>query len=144
MPASPFVRAACRSLPAFVLALTLASCGETRKPVYPVRGKALFRGRPAAGALVIFNPVREPDPKVVKPQGVVESDGSFVVSTYGEKDGAPAGEYAVTFVWVIENPKTKKEWNALPVRLMQPDQSGFRVTIKEEGPNQLQPFQLTP
>lgn len=144
MVASPFVRAACRSLPAFVLALTLASCGETRRPVYPVRGKALFRGKPAAGALLIFNLVGEPDPKVVKPQGVVESDGSFEVSTYGEKDGAPAGEYAVTFVWLIENPKTKKHWSPLPTRLMQPDQSGLRVTIKEEGSNELQPFQLTP
>jgi hypothetical protein len=63
------------------------------------------------------------------------------VSTYGEKDGAPTGDYTVTFVWMIENPKTKAVWSPLPGRFMQPEQSGFKVTIKE-GPNELQPFQL--
>lgn len=143
MVVSPLARAAGRSLAGVILALAVVSCGENRKPVYPVHGKALFRGRAAEGALVIFNPVDESDPKPVKPQGVVASDGSFEISTYGERDGAPAGEYAVSFVWLIENPKTKKEWSPLSTRLMQPDQAGLRVTVKE-GPNDLQPFQLTP
>jgi hypothetical protein len=141
MIASPFVRAVCRSLPAVVLAFTLASCGESRKPVYPVRGKALFRGSPAAGALVIFSPVGESDPNVVKPQGMVANDGSFEISTYGEKDGAPAGEYNVAFVWTVEEPKTKREWSPLPARYMSPEMSGIRVTVRE-GANDLQPFAL--
>lgn len=143
MVVSPFARAVRRSLVGAVLALAVVSCGENRKPVYPVHGKALFRGRAAEGALVIFNPVDESDPKAVKPQGVVGTDGGFEIGTYGEKDGAPAGEYAVTFVWMIENPKTKKQWSPLSMRLMQPDQSRLRVTIKQ-GSNELQPFQLTP
>jgi hypothetical protein len=125
------------------LSLVLAGCSDNRKPVVPVHGKVFFRGRPAEGALVIFNPVDESDPNLVKPQGVVSRDGSFEVSTYGEKDGAPEGEYAVTFVWTIQDPKTKREWSPLPARLMQPSQSKLRVTIKD-GPNELQPFQLTP
>jgi hypothetical protein len=143
MVVSPLARAVRRSLAGAVLALTVVSCSENRKPVYPVHGKTLFRGKPAEGALVIFNPVDETDPKAVKPQGVVGTDGSFEIGTYTEKDGAPAGEYAVTFVWMIENPKNKKQWSPLSMRLMQPDQSKLRVTIKE-GPNELQPFQLTP
>jgi hypothetical protein len=141
MVGPPFVRAECRSLTIAVIALTLASCGDTRKPVVPVRGKMLFRGKPAEGALVVFNPVGESDPNAVKPQGLVSNDGSFEVSTYGEKDGAPAGEYMVTFVWMIENPKNKTIWSPLPAQFMQPDKSGLRVTIKD-GPNELQPFEL--
>ena len=57
-------------------------------------------------------------------------------------DGAPAGEYVVNVVWLIENPKTKREWSPLPTRYMAPDKSGVRVTIRE-GTNDLQPFQLT-
>jgi hypothetical protein len=125
------------------LALALAGCSDSRKPVVPVHGKVFFRGQPAQGALVVFNPLDESDPNPVKPQAVVSSDGSFEVSTYGEKDGAPEGEYAVTFVWLIENPKTKRQWSPLPTRLMQPNESKLRVTIKE-GTNELQPFQLTP
>jgi hypothetical protein len=124
-----------------VLALVLVGCGDARKPVFPVRGKMLFRGNPAVGALVVFNPVGESDPKAVKPQGLVESDGSFEVSTYGEKDGATPGEYIVTFVWMIEDAKTKSDWSPLPPSWMQPEQSNLRVTIKD-GPNELQPFQL--
>jgi hypothetical protein len=130
-------------LAAAVLTLALPGCFENRKPVFPVRGKVLFRGQPAEGALVVFNPLDESDPQAVKPQGMVGSDGSFEMSTYGEKDGAPAGEYIVSFVWMIENPKTKKIWSPLPARFMQPDKSGWRLTIKD-GPNELQPFLLAP
>jgi hypothetical protein len=130
-------------LMAAALALGVAGCAKSRKPVVAVRGQVLFRGKPADGALVVFNPVGETDPKAVRPQGLVGSDGKFEMSTYGEKDGAPKGEYAVTIVWLIENPKTKKELSPLPTRYMMPDQSGLRVTIND-GPNELQPFQLTP
>ena len=130
-------------LTAAVLVLAVAGCGGSRKPVVSVRGQVMFRGKPANGALVVFNPVGQTDPKAVRPQGLVGSDGTFEVGTYGEKDGAPKGEYAVTVVWLIENPRTKKEWSPLPTRYMAPDQSGLRVTI-HDGPNELQPFQLAP
>jgi hypothetical protein len=130
-------------LTAAVLVLAMTGCGGSRKPVVSVRGQVMFRGKPANGALVVFNPVGQTDPKAVRPQGLVGSDGTFEVGTYGEKDGAPTGEYAVTVVWLIENPRTKKEWSPLPTRYMAPDQSGLRVTI-HDGPNELQPFQLAP
>ncbi len=125
-----------------VLALTLASCANGRKPVVPVRGKVFLGGKPADGALVVFNPVGDKDPNAVRPQGTVGSDGAFEMTTYKENDGAPPGEYSVTFVWLLENPKTKKEWSPLPTRYMDPEKSGVRVTINE-GTNDLQPFALT-
>jgi hypothetical protein len=132
-----------KALTVAILALGVAGCSKSRKPVMAVRGQVLYRGQPANGALVVFNPVGETDPKTVRPQGLVGGDGTFEMSTYGEKDGAPAGEYAVTFVWLIENPRTKKEFSPLPLRYMHPDQSGVRVTVTQ-GSNQLQPFRLAP
>jgi hypothetical protein len=143
MFASLFRSSLPKALTAAILALAVAGCGGSHKPVFPVRGKVLFRGRAAEGALVILNPVGETNPKAIRPQGVVGSDGSFEMSTYGEKDGAPTGEYTATIVWLIENPKTKKEWSPLPTRYMTPDRSGLRVTIND-APNELQPFQLNP
>jgi len=29
----------------------------------------------------------------------VDKEGSFALSTYGDKDGAPPGEYVVTVTW---------------------------------------------
>jgi hypothetical protein len=129
-------------LTAAVLALVLAGCAKGHKPVVPVRGKVFFYGKPADGALVVFNPVGDNDPNAVRPQGTVGSDGAFEMTTYEAKDGAPPGEYNVTFVWLIENLKTKKEWSPLPTRYMAPENSGARVTVRE-GMNDLQPFQLT-
>jgi hypothetical protein len=130
-----------KPLAAAVLMLTLVGC-TSRKSVVPVRGKVFLGGKPADGALVVFNPVGENDPNTVRPQGTVGSDGAFEMTTYKEKDGVPPGEYKVSFVWLIEHPKTKKEWSPLPARYMDPQQSGVRVTIGE-GTNDLQPFTLT-
>lgn len=129
-------------LTAALLALTLAGCAKNRKPVVPVRGKVFMGRTPANGALVVFHPVGNNDSKAIRPQGIVGSDGSFEMTTYEEKDGAPPGEYHVTFVWLIEDPKTKKEWRPLPTRYMAPEMSGVRVTVRE-GANELQPFILT-
>jgi hypothetical protein len=125
-----------------VLALTLAGCAKDRKPVVPVRGKVFLGRTPANGALVVFHPVGDNDPAAVRPQGVAGSDGAFELTTYKEKDGAPPGEYNVTFMWTIEDPKTKREWSPLPIRYMTPEKSGVRVTIRE-GSNDLQPITLT-
>jgi hypothetical protein len=122
--------------------LALAGCTSGLKPVHPIRGKVLFRGKPADSALVVLNPVGETDTKAVRPQGTVSKDGVFEISTYGEKNGAPAGDYAVSFVWLIEDARTKREWSPLPVRFMNPAQSGVKVTIRE-GSNELASIQLT-
>jgi len=96
-------------LTALTLTLALAGCTSSRKLVHPVRGKVLFRGKPAENALVVLNPVGETGPKPVRPHGTESKDGDFENSTYGEKNGAPAGEYAVSFVWPIEDARTKRE-----------------------------------
>src|SRR6516165_9630974 len=85
-------------LTAAVLTLTLAGCANGRKPVAPVRGKVFLSGKAADGALVVFNPVDNNDLNPVRPQGMVGSDGAFEMTTYKNNDGAPPGEYNVTFV----------------------------------------------
>jgi hypothetical protein len=67
-----------------------------QKPVHPVKGQLFVNDKPAAGAFVLFVPVNEPaDAKDPRPGAEVGEDGSFALSTYGENDGAPAGEYVV-------------------------------------------------
>jgi hypothetical protein len=41
----------------------------------------------------------DPDPKAVKPRGVVGRDGAFSLTCYRADDGAPAGNYTVTILW---------------------------------------------
>ena len=81
-----------------LLGLPAAGCGGKPAPV-PAGGKVTVRGKPAAGAMVVFHPKtpgRENDPK---PFAVARDDGTFELSLSGMGDGSLEGDYGVTVVW---------------------------------------------
>jgi hypothetical protein len=73
-------------------------CGNSGG-LYPVTGKVLYKGEPAAGAVVYFHRQGATDPLHEQtPQGVVREDGIFALAgPAGE--GALPGEYAVLVEW---------------------------------------------
>ena len=82
---------------AILVAVLLPACQRAdRKPVFPVNGSVFYQGRPAEGARVAFHLGRDPNAHGLRPQAVVGADGSFRLTTYTDRDGAPAGEYFVT------------------------------------------------
>ncbi len=129
------------------LALVGTGCSsqEVHKPVFPVQGKVLVAGKPAAKALVIFHPLNDPDPKAPRPNAETGADGTFTLSTYTAGDGAPAGDYAVTVLWPEGTELTGGDADSGPDRLgnrySNPQTSGLRAQV-HEGPNALPPFQL--
>jgi hypothetical protein len=137
-------------LPALSVAALLAvSCGDGRRPVFPVHGQVLYEDKPAPEALIIFQPVNDPDPRAPRPIARANAEGSFSPTTYRTGDGAPAGEYDVTITWVkeVDNQSVPKEEqkpprNLIPDRYGKAETSGLRVQIKAE-PNELPPFRLT-
>ena len=75
-------------------------CGgsDGRKPTFKVSGSINSGGKPLAGAMLTLHPL---DSKAEEctlgfPRATSQADGKFTMSTYGEADGAPAGQYAVT------------------------------------------------
>ena len=108
-----------------------------RKPVHPVHGQLLVGGKPAAGAFVFLVPVNESsDPTDPRPRAEVAPDGSFKVSMYGEKDGAPTGEYIVTILWEGEGGIDRLKGQYADAR-----KSSLRAVVKE-GKNELPPIRL--
>lgn len=110
---------------------------KNKKPVHAVQGKVEMGGKPAAGAFVLFvprsEPAENPDPR---PRATVQPDGSFTLSTYGENDGAPAGDYKVTVTW--EDPESRSDrfsgrYSAANSKLS--------ATVKE-GANEIPPIPL--
>jgi hypothetical protein len=99
-------------------ALVFASlgCGDGRKTLYPVTGEVFVDGKPAQDAFVYFIPVNEADPKVVHPFARVDENGAFAVTTYNTGDGAPSGDYVVTFKWPEASGMLKQNWDG-PDRL---------------------------
>jgi hypothetical protein len=86
------------------LSLFLTGCGESKPKPLPAGGKITIKGGGKvipAGAFVVFHPT---DPKLskeigTKPFATVEKDGTYDLTCYAEKDGAPAGDYGVTIEW---------------------------------------------
>jgi hypothetical protein len=87
-------------------------------------------------------------PEKERPRAVVEEDGSFAVSTFAAKDGAPAGDYAVSITWKSTSVKIpgrkgppKKVPTNFPERYENPKTSGLAVRV-QEGQNELRPFDI--
>ena len=55
-----------------------------------------------------FHPAAGDDPKLQVPTGATTEDGSFEITT-GQDLGAPAGEYVVTMIWMVEKAGGKKK-----------------------------------
>ena len=124
------------------LLLLLAGCKarEEGPPCYPVRGKVLFRGKPAADVDVFFHPAGDADPRAARPHGKTDAAGEFRLTTRRLDDGAPEGEYLVTFFWAaaqdVEEPPDR-----LQGKYQDPKASRWRVRVKP-GDNDLEPFRL--
>ena|SRR5437870_4668233 len=135
------------------LVLFVACCGLScthDSGLHPVQGKVFYKDQPLGGVLVTFHPKGASDIRTVRPVGLTREDGTFTLTT-GQQEGAPAGEYVVTFICsetvvpkggakVISSapPETKDRFQGAYSNL---ETSTFKIEIKK-GPNQLEPFRL--
>jgi len=129
-------------LVACFLAICVAGCGGSDGPKrYPVEGSVLINGKPTVGVMVQFE---HADPSVEGnyrfPTAVTGEDGSFSISSSGEKDGAVEGDYSVTLMWLSANDLSA--YDMLGGKYADKAKPAFQVTVKAED-NQLDPFDLT-
>src|SRR5262245_33026213 len=121
-------------------------CGNSAG-LYPVSGKVLFKGEPAAGATVTF--VRKGAADRLQeqtPQGVVQPDGTFALAgPLGM--GAPPGDYVVLVEWKEGAGKVKGRSPGLSApdrlkkRYLDPSRPLLTAT-GEAATNALPPFEV--
>ena len=137
-----------RLRPAWLLALALplAGCGRgaAGRPQYPVHGKVVSQGTPAAGAIVVFHPVNQPKRARFPPRGKTDKDGVFFVGSRLSNDGAAEGDYDVTLIWPEEQDPQNPAENTPPDRLEKRyddvlSTPNWRIHVKA-GDNALEPF----
>lgn len=89
----------CGAIGIFTFACLLG-CQEATYDVAPVRGTVTIDGQPFAQGKVMFAPIAQGGSlKSGKPAfGPLQPDGSFVLSTYGEEDGAVVADHWVTVI----------------------------------------------
>lgn len=128
------------------VALATTGCSKNEHNLYPVSGKVLYDGLPAAGAAVFFyrqdaNPLEE---QMI--MGVVRDDGSFelVCGPWGK--GAPPGEYEVAIEWKpvvgLRGGNPTRSHDRLNGRYADLNHLRLHATICAK-PNELPAFELT-
>ena len=119
-----------------LLALSAASCARApdRPLVWPVKGRVLYEGRPAAGAVVILHTTDEAA-KAIRPHGRADANGEFELTTYVAGDGAPAAAYVVTVEWKRAEDHPEQGLDLLPPVYSDPNASRLKVTVAP-GPNE--------
>ena len=86
-----------------ILVSMLTGCTRSEYPneTYPVSGRIqTVDGTPASDVRVTLHSeklISEGEP--FRPSGMTDDQGIFKLTTYETHDGAPAGDYAITFRW---------------------------------------------
>ena len=124
------------------ITLTLAVLSGCSKPpddmpkveLHPFSGMLNVAGKPATGAMLTLHPVGDSTLGVVTPHGKVDENGLFILTTYTNADGAPAGKYKVTVSWAdVINPGASEPEHGpekLPRRYQDKDTSGLELNIE--------------
>lgn len=153
-----FVRLLC-----CVMLLVISGCGGeklNRPPVYKVRGKVTFQGKPVKGADITFMN-RESNRSAF---GKTDENGEYQLTTFNANDGAVEGKHEVTIVDIppiaptaaipdvestdYQPPKPGEELlnkpkSALPQKYADPASSGLIAVVNKDGEN-VSDFDLKP
>ena len=112
----------------------------------PVKGKVMYGGKPAEGFCVAFHAVEHWQGAQFAPAATTDANGEYQLKSYAENDGAPVGDYTVTFTWPREVPGLDPDdapeiVDQLHGAYSNPHRSKFTATVVE-GENVLEPFVL--
>jgi hypothetical protein len=126
--------------------VSVLGCGDGRIRCYAVKGELYVDGKPAKDCFMYLHPAdADAGPGPVHPFGQTEEDGTFAVSSYDAGDGAPAGEYIVTFKWPKPSGLLKNRFDGpdqLNNKYSDQKMSKYRITV-EKKENVLPRYELT-
>jgi hypothetical protein len=83
--------------------LACSQAPESLPPVYPIKGRVLYKGKPITGGTVVFERVGSDPPESKSTQGSgplratgrIAADGSFGLRAFPGTEGVPEGQYKV-------------------------------------------------
>ncbi len=113
---------------------------SNRIATYPVSGRVVFKdGTPVRTGTIEFE--HQDGLKMPAVNGKIDDNGNFVLGTYENKDGAPAGLYkaSVTQMVISDGTFTHEKDHGRPVayKYRHPDTSGLQLTVEAKEGNRL-------
>ncbi len=139
-------RLARRSAIAVCLISLVAGCGENtpeKPPTVPVKGRVTYKGSPLTGGDVTFAPSGGGVDRRAG-SGPIQSDGTFVISSYQSGDGVEAGEYKVFFNPAPPNPDAKSApvKNPIPEKYRSAKTTPITEVVAEGDANSVVEYKL--
>jgi hypothetical protein len=140
-PRRPYALRSAVSVLVVASIVILSGCSD-RRAVAPVEGKVTLNGESLKFGSVSFQP--EVGPRAT---GLIQPDGTFRLSTYGNADGAILGKHRVSVTCAEhQDPSKRKQADAegmyspslIPQKYSFPETSGFRVEVKQKN----EPFEF--
>jgi hypothetical protein len=131
------------------------SFSEDHPPIYPIKGKVLFKGKPISGGTVVFeldggsapaaskdNPAGGP----LRATGRIEPDGSFRLMAFSGTEGVPEGNYKVGISSIPPRTEAnlfdsaalarKSNPDVLQGKYSDPKNSGLRAEVSKDQTNE--------
>lgn len=144
-------QAALKSFTAVLMAMVMVGCGKkelvdpNELPTSPVTGIIHVDGKPVNMIRVVANDTAEPARTVVPPSGFTNDTGKFSLTTFREGDGAPAGEYRLTFQYGSMAMIMGRQYQGdkFKGKYAKKDDSKFTLTVKAGEPVDLGTIELT-
>lgn len=140
-----------KSVPSYILVFSmmvgLVGCrGDDRnwKETIPVTGEVFVGGKAAEGVMVKFVPTAGMDTaQPTETNAMTDDKGKFAASTYQLGDGAPAGEYRLTFTWPQLNKMSMSfDGDSLKGKYEDPKKSDYTINVQSGSPVDLGRFEL--
>lgn len=106
------------------------------KETIPVTGEVFVGGKAAEGVMVKFVPTAGMDTaQPTETNAMTDDKGKFSASTYQLGDGAPAGEYRLTFTWPKLNKMSMSfDGDSLKGKYEDPKKSEHTLNVQSGSP----------
>jgi hypothetical protein len=139
------------------IAVLFPACisSDDHPPIYPIKGKVLFKGTPIAGGTVVFElesssdraaSKDDPASSPLRATGRIEPDGSFRLMAFSGTEGVPEGKYKVgissipprTEANLFDSAPSAKKGNpdVLRGKYSDPKNSGLRAEVVKDQTNE--------
>jgi hypothetical protein len=121
----------------------LSGCGDGRPRTYPAGGRVVFAdGAPLQGGNIELAP-KEGTIKT-SARAMIESDGTFRLSTFGDGDGALPGDYRVSIIPARHRGEEPgKAARTMDGKYQSFDTSGLEANVSPDGANNFE-FVVSP
>lgn len=110
-----------------------------RSPALPVTGQVELPGHDLTGVEVLFTLQENFNEQPIS-RGAIRADGTFVLGTYGDDDGAPVGVYRVSFAArpadnMEHYSPAEQRWQAIPSRYRSVSSTPLSADVGTERAN---------